>query len=185
MNKNTRYEGKTAEEWAEEFRVAMLLRDGQAAEAELNGKRAEAAEDEARLQRTQVDQHKEALALADKRITELEAALDREKLHAAQWALRNEELEAKLDAVEIDNLGHAHALSMLRGLFGLPLDGTLYDEIWQKHLELMKADNARLRAVVDYVQRLADDAHHPVDAGLAQLLGQVENEKDQPCPYTL
>jgi len=35
------------------------------------------------------------------RITELEAALDREKLHAAQWARRNEELEAKLDAAKL------------------------------------------------------------------------------------
>jgi hypothetical protein len=34
--------------------------------------RAEAAEDEARIQRTQVDQHKEALELADQRIRELE-----------------------------------------------------------------------------------------------------------------
>jgi hypothetical protein len=45
---------------------------------------------------------------------------------------------------------------------------------WQKHLELMEADNARLRAVVDYVQRLADDALHPVDAGLVELLSKVE-----------
>ncbi len=85
------------------------------------------------------------------------------------------ELEAKLDAVEIDNIGHAHALSMLRGLFGLPLDGTMYDEIWQRHLELLEADNARLRAVVDYVQRLADDAQHPVDAGLVELLSKVDS----------
>jgi hypothetical protein len=43
---------------------------------EVMKQRAEAAEDEARLQRTQVDQHKEALALADKRIAELEAERD-------------------------------------------------------------------------------------------------------------
>jgi hypothetical protein len=58
------------------------------------------------------------------------------------------ELAAKLDAVEIDNIGHAHALSMLRGLFGLPLDGTLYDEIWQRHLELMEADKLAGAAIM-------------------------------------
>jgi chromosome segregation ATPase len=50
--------------------------------------RAESAEDEARLQRTQVDQHKEALALADKRIAELEAKLDAAKLACAEAAER-------------------------------------------------------------------------------------------------
>ena len=55
------------------------------------------------------------------------------------------ELEAKLDAVEIDNIGHAHALSMLRGLFGLSLDGTMYDEIWDKHKELMEAAERKER----------------------------------------
>ena len=38
---------------------------------------------------------------AEVRVKELEAALDREKLHAAQWARRNEELEAKLETAKL------------------------------------------------------------------------------------
>jgi hypothetical protein len=69
---HTRYEGKTAEEWAEEFRVAMLLRDGQAAEAELNGKRAEAAD--ARIAQLKQDCAEAAEAA-------LQAAPDYEAMH--------------------------------------------------------------------------------------------------------
>jgi hypothetical protein len=87
-------------------------------------------------------------------------------------------LSVKLDAVEIDNLGHAHALSMLRGLFGLPLDGTLYDEIWQRHLELMEAAKlacansaeAALQAAPDY-----ESMHTMVRAAIMQV-GNVKAE---------
>jgi hypothetical protein len=155
--RHTRYEGKTAEEWARlQQQTAFVVR-------EVN-LRAEAAE---------------------AKVKELEAALDREKLHAAQWARRNEELEAKLDAVEIDNIGHAHALSMLRGLFGLPLDGTLYDEIWQKHIALMEAAKLACAEAAERALQAAPDyesMHTMVRAAIMQV-GNDQVERRAPSTF--
>jgi hypothetical protein len=109
--------------------------------------RAEAAESQAKLAwerhgekdaayQKALDQRDQAEA----KVKELATCCKGLEGHRTTLIHRITELEAKLDAVEIDNLGHSRALSMLRGLFGLPLDGTMYDEIWQKHLELMEAD---------------------------------------------
>jgi hypothetical protein len=101
----------------------------------------------------------------------------RPRAEAAEAKVR--ELEAKLDAVEIDNIGHAHALSMLRGLFGLPLDGTLYDEIWQRHLELMEADKLACADAAEAALQAAPD-YESMHQMVRDAIMQVGNGRGEP-----
>jgi hypothetical protein len=181
---HTRYEGKTAEEWARlqqqtAFVVSEVNLRAEAAEVKVKELAAKLdaaiAEAKREAQPARCERHKHAAPSLNS-ICEI---CDHEEAVADAVSKRIAGLEAKLEAVEIDNIGHAHALSMLRGLFGLSIDGTFYDEIHQKHLELLEAAKLACADAAEAALQAAPD-YEAMHTMVREAIMQAGNEKDKP-----